>query len=333
MPAGRPGFVLCYRSAMLEFEDGVRLSGTEVWLDPRRKKPRAIVSHAHSDHVGRHRCWVTSPATGVLARRRWNAGEVETREFGVPWEDDGATVTLFPAGHILGSSMVLLERAGTRILYTGDFRLEPSATAERCTPVPADVLVMECTFGEPVYRFPSRGDVLDRVDDFIATARRAGHTPVLLAYSLGKAQEVARLVSERGHHVALLDDAHAMLEAYREAGVRFERCTRFDGAPHGHEVLIAPPSPGGLSALRALPSRRIAFLSGWALGPPRWRPACDAAFPLSDHADFDELVRMVERVRPRKIYTLHGPDRFAHHLRTRGWDATPARHARQLTLF
>lgn len=318
---------------MLEFEDGVRLSGTELWLDPRRKKARAIVSHAHSDHVGRHQRWVASPATGVLARRRWNAREVETREFGVPWQDDGATVTLLPAGHILGSSMVLLERAGTRILYTGDFRLEPSITAERCTPVPADVLVMECTFGEPVYRFPGRAELLDRIDDFIAAARRTGHTPVLLAYSLGKAQEVARLVSGRGHPVALLDDAHAMLEAYREAGVSFERCTRFDGALDGHTVLIAPPSPDGTAALRAVPRRRTAFLSGWALGPPRWRPACDAAFPLSDHADFDELIRMVEQVRPRQIYTLHGPDRFAYHLRARGWDATPARHARQMTLF
>ncbi|MFI5372396.1 MAG: MBL fold metallo-hydrolase RNA specificity domain-containing protein [Candidatus Eisenbacteria bacterium] len=317
---------------MLDFDDGIHLIGTDLWLDPRRVKPRAIVSHAHSDHVGRHRQWVTSPGTGLLALKRWNARAVEVREFGVPWEDDGARVTLLPAGHILGSAMVLLERAGTRILYTGDFRLEPSATAEPCTPVAADVLVMECTFGEPIYRFPRRTEVLDRLDEFIAATHRIGGTPVLLAYSLGKAQEVARLVSGRGHDVWLLDEAHALLEVYREAGVAFERCARFEGLIDGRGVLIVPPDRGA-GVWRRVPRPRTAFLSGWAIGPPRWRPRCDVALPLSDHADFDELVRLVERVKPRQVYTLHGPDRFAAHLRERGWDATPARHARQLTLF
>ena len=318
---------------MLEFDDGVHLTGTALWLDPRRVKPRAIVSHAHSDHVGRHHRWVVSPGTALLATRRWNARAVEVREFGARWSEDGADITLLPAGHILGSSMVLLERAGTRILYTGDFRLEPSATAEPCRPVAADVLVMECTFGEPRYRFPKRERVLDELDEFIATTRAAGQTPVLLAYSLGKAQEVARLMGARGHALALVDEAHEMLLAYREAGVAFERCTRFTGGLEPDEVLIAPPTRALREVLARVRRPRTAFLSGWALGGAGWQPSCDAAFAISDHADFDELVRMVETVRPRKVYTLHGPDRFAHHLRERGWDATPARHARQMTLL
>jgi len=318
---------------MLDFDDGVHLTGTSLWLDPRRVKPRAIVTHAHSDHVGRHHRWVVSPGTALLAIRRWKARAVEVRRFGEPWTEDGVDVTLLPAGHILGSAMVLLERAGTRILYTGDFRLEPSATAEPCHPVAADVLVMECTFGEPRYRFPRRESVLDQLDQFIAEARRDGATPVMLAYSLGKAQEVARLIGARGHDVVLVDEAHDMLLAYREAGVTFGRCARFDGTLGERDVLIAPPTRSLAATLRQVRRPRTAFLSGWAMGGAPWRPSCDASFAISDHADFDELVRLVETVKPRQVFTLHGPDRFASHLRERGWDATPARHARQMTLL
>ena len=319
---------------MLAFDDGVHLLGTEIHLDPRRMKPRAIVTHAHSDHIGRHRCWVTSPGTGALSARRWNARSIEVREFGAAWDDDGATVTLLPAGHILGSSMVLLERAGTRILYTGDFRLKPSATAETCQPVPADILVMECTFGEPHYRFPEREQVLDELDTWIAATHTRGDTPVMLAYSLGKAQEVAQLISRRGHDVWLHDEAHDMLEVYQQSGIHFERCTRFAGEAPERSVLIVPPGRSSWEVLRHVPKRRTAFLSGWAIGPPvAWQPACDASFAISDHADFDELIRLVELVQPRKVYTLHGPDRFAEHLRARGWDATPSKHAAQMTLL
>jgi Cft2 family RNA processing exonuclease len=326
-----------YPAPVLTFDDGVHLVGTSVFLDSRKAKPRAIVTHAHSDHVARHRRWVTSPATGALCARRWGARDVETHAFGVPWDDDGARVTLLPAGHILGSAMVLLERAGTRVLYTGDFRLRASATAEPCTPVAADVLVMECTYGDPRYRFPPVERVLDDLDQFIATAHTRALTPVLLAYSLGKAQEVARLVSRRGHDVWLTPGAHAMLDVYRELGVAYERCHRFDpddaSTAPGRGVLILPPGSRRREALAHVPRRLTAYLSGWAIGPPGWRPRHDVAFPLSDHADFDELIEMVQRVRPRQVFTLHGPDRFAHTLRARGIDATPARHALQMSLL
>ncbi|NOT35204.1 MAG: hypothetical protein HOP12_13740 [Candidatus Eisenbacteria bacterium] len=327
---------------MLAFDDGVHVLGTEVWLDPRKRKPRAIVTHAHSDHVGRHACWVTSPATGVIATHRWQARSVEPHPFHEPWDDEGARLTLLPAGHILGSSMVLIERAGTRLLYTGDFRLGESATAEPCVPVAADVLVMECTFGEPRYRFPPRAEVLDQLCAFIDAAFADDVVPVLLAYALGKSQELARLVSERGYPVALWGAAHAMLSVYRELGVSFGSCEPLDEQTPGRmeqlreqrRVVIVPPQRSAADVLRSFPRRRTAFVSGWAIAPHvAWRPASDAAFAISDHADFDGLIEMVERVKPRKIFTLHGPDSFAGELRQRGWDATPARHANQLTLL
>lgn len=317
---------------MLDFEDGVHWIGTDIFVDSRRKRDRGIVSHAHSDHVGRHKRWVASPATAALCARRWGAEDLEVHRFHEPWSEDGAQVTLLPAGHILGSSMVLVERGGTRVLYTGDFRLEPSATAEPCTPVRADVLVMECTFGDPRYRFPDRLEVLDQLCDFVEETLARDAVPILFAYSLGKAQEVASLLSQRGIKVWLPDQAWSMLEVYREFGHEFPGCERFAMEVPGNGVLIVPPGSSTRAVVRSFRRRRTAAVTGWALD--RWRlPRCDAAFPISDHADFNELLELVRRVSPRKIYTLHGPDRFAARLRALGHDAEAAALAAQGSLF
>ena len=313
-----------YSPAVLSFENGIGILGMDAPLDPRRRCDRAIVTHAHSDHVRRHRRWVTSPGTAVLCARRWNAADLEVHEFHAPWREGEATVTLLPAGHILGSAMVLIECRGLRVLYTGDFRLRPSATAEPCEPIAADVLITECTFGEPRYRFPDRAAVIDDLCTFVEETLAQESAPILVAYSLGKAQEIARVMGDRGYRVALHPRAWTMLEAYRDIGVAFENCECYAMGPIGRGVLIVPPGPAGATLARRFRRRRTAFLSGWALGPPGRFGRYDAAFAISDHADFGELLEMVDRVKPRRIYTLHGSDAFAERLRARGHDAWPA---------
>jgi Cft2 family RNA processing exonuclease len=335
IPTGTvPGTVtwMGYSSVMLDFDDGVHWIGTDIFVDSRRSRERGIVSHAHADHVGRHRRWISSPATAALCARRWGAPDLEVHRFHESWDADGAKVTLLPAGHILGSSMVLVERGGTRVLYTGDFRLKPAVTAEPCVPVSADVLVMECTFGDPRYRFPDRLEVLDLLCDFVEETLAMETVPILLAYSLGKAQELASLLAERGVRVWLHDHAWAMLEVYQEFGHQFPGCRRFEMEAVVNGALILPPGPATWPLVRSFRRRRVAAVTGWALDSGRL-PRCDAAFPISDHADFDELLELVDRVRPRKIYTLHGPDRFAARLRSLGRDAEPASLALQGSLF
>jgi Cft2 family RNA processing exonuclease len=319
---------------MLSFATGVHVRGTPVHMDSRRPRPRAIVSHAHSDHVASHACWVTTPATARIAARRFGAAHVETHAFGEPWQEGEARVTLLPAGHILGSAMVLVEYRGQRILYTGDFRTGPSLTAEPCTPVPADVLVMECTFGAPLYRFPPREHVTEQIEGFVRRCFGRDEVPVLLAYSLGKAQEAARLLGDRGIRVALHFTAYEMLEVYQELGVPFRNSERFDRGPLEETALILPPYLGGSRLLDRYARRRTAYLSGWALQPGvRRNFQVDEAFALSDHCDFDELLAFVGQVAPRQIYTLHGPDEFSQHLRARGHRAEPGRVGAQLFLL
>jgi hypothetical protein len=63
-------------------------------------------------------------------------------------------------------------------------------------------------------------------------------------------------------------------------------------------------------------------VTGWAVDPAwRWRLGVDYAVPLSDHADFDELIECIELVQPGIIYCTHGPAEFVDLLRERGHNA------------
>jgi Cft2 family RNA processing exonuclease len=240
-------------------------------------------------------------------------------------------VTLHPAGHICGSAQCLLTHSehGT-LLYTGDFKLRPSLAAEKCATPRADVLIMETTFGLPRYVFPPEAEVIAGIIAFCRRALAEGATPVLLCYSLGKSQEILRALAPARLPVMLHADTLRLTRLCEKLGLEFPPYREFDTDEAGGHVVLCPPHGQGL--LSRLPARRTAVVTGWALDSGTiYRARCDAAFPLSDHAGFDDLIAFVERVRPKKVLTLHGFAReFAQTLRARGWDALAIGQGNQL---
>src|SRR5262249_23000160 len=89
------------------------------------------------------------------------------------------------------------------------------------------------------------------------------------------------------------------------------------------KVLIYPPSANHSQMLERIARKRVALISGWAIDPNAvYRYQVDTAFPLSDHADYNELLRYVDLVQPHRVLTLHGfAASFARDLRERGVDA------------
>jgi len=185
---------------------GVHLPGLSLWLDPHEPQygpDRVFVSHAHSDHIGLHREVILSEVTARLMQARLSGQRLEQilafrepKTFvtdGLPYK-----ITLLPAGHIFGSAMAWIEAEGHTLLYTGDFKLRHSLSAEPCEPRPADILIMETTYGRPVYRFPPTAEVLNGVVQFCREALDNDEIPVLLGYSLGKSQELLRGLSNAG---------------------------------------------------------------------------------------------------------------------------------------
>jgi Cft2 family RNA processing exonuclease len=306
---------------MFVWRDDLYVPGADLWLDPKRRRRRALVSHAHGDHIGRHqKIWATA-ATAALASARLGPLNVVALEFG-QWEElgNGFRLRLHPAGHILGAAQAEIERGGERMVYTGDFRLESSETCAPAAVVPCDVLVMECTFGRPHYRFPPRSEVVPLLAAELKRVLDDGGTPFLLAYAVGRAQELLKLLEPFGFRIALAPVVHAMVKVYEQLGVRFGAYELARaGATQGCVVMV-PPHLSSSKLVRMAHRPVLIAATGWARdGAPPYH--ADKSYALSDHADFDELLRYVEHARPREVYTMHGFDEFRDHLRQRGFSA------------
>lgn len=318
----------------VSFDHGIWLPQIGWWLDAQKSTARAIVTHGHSDHIARHREIVcTRPTARFIQERLPGRREFHVLPFGHTEQLTlDCTVTLLPAGHIFGSALVLLGHAthGT-LLYTGDFKLRGGRAAEPCATARADVLITETTFGLPRYAMPPVEQTEAAILEFCRAALAEGATPVLYAYSLGKSQELLRLLAASDLPVSLHPHAARFARLYAELGEKMPPHRTLDTQGHRGHVVIAP---AGDASLNFIHPKRTATVTGWAIDPrTRYQLGCDAAFPLSDHSDFNELLAFVEGVQPRTVYTVHGFAReFAATLRQRGLDAWALGRGNQLEL-
>lgn len=320
---------------------GIHLPEFGLWLDahlPQQGPERVFVSHAHSDHTALHREIICSEATSSLMHARMAGQWIEHKlPFFTACGFSGPSpckITLLPAGHIFGSAMSLVEGHGSSLLYTGDFKLRQGKSAEKCEPRQADILIMETTYGRPEYRFPPTEAVMAGMVRFCREALDNEETPVLLGYSLGKSQEILCALGEAGLPLMLHASVHRLTKIYESFGHCFPAHEKYDAATARGKVLLCPPNANNSAMLRNLGKVRIAVMTGWAVDPNcRFRYQAHAAFPISDHADFTDLLEFVERVKPKKVYTLHGfAADFANTLRTLGYDAQALSEDEQLAL-
>lgn len=303
---------------------GIKISSTDFWLDAHRKTPFSFVSHGHSDHLKNHDKILATPPTISFHAFRARQRQVLTLDFGEKLLLEDMEIELFPAGHILGSAMIRIKQGDTSLLYTGDFKMKKSWTSKEIIIPSADILIMESTFGHPDYIYDHSPEFLvNELLNFINDCFHKNITPVVLAYSLGKAQEAMKILGECGLLVHVHRSAWELTKIYRKFGVSFENCVLWDEIPiEKDHVLLAPPHSFRYGKIKNLPSRyRTVFLSGWAKSENGYRFASDYAIPLSDHADFNELLQFVKIARPQKVYTTHGFEDFPKYLQEMGYDA------------
>ncbi|MGH8093500.1 MAG: MBL fold metallo-hydrolase RNA specificity domain-containing protein, partial [Chthoniobacterales bacterium] len=308
----------------VQYERGVYLPDEDIWLDPLDAKSFAFVSHAHSDHIAPHEETIVSERTSRLMQARLPGRRHEhILAFGQPATVRGLRVTLLPAGHIFGSAQFFLESGTGSLLYSGDFKLRPGRSAELAQWKQAETLIMETTYGLPRYRFPPTELVVQQIVAFCHETLEEGATPVLLGYSLGKAQEILCSLARANLRPMLHGSVSRMTRIYEKFGQSFCDYERYDAAAVVGKVLICPPSANHSRLLERIRHKRVAMISGWAVQPGAiYRYQVDAAFPLSDHADYDDLLRYVELVQPQRVLTLHGfAAEFARDLRDRGIEA------------
>ena len=326
---------LTFSMIEVRYERGIYLPAHDLWLDPWEPKRFAFVSHAHGDHIAPHEEIILSERTARLLQARMPGTRTEhVLPFGEQRRVHDVDLTLLPAGHIFGSAQLFLSSENETLLYTGDFKLRHGKSAEAAEWRQADTLIMETTFGLPRYQFPPTEQVIEQIVAFCRDAIEESAVPVLLGYSLGKAQEILCSLDGAGLTPMLHGSVYQMTRIYEQFGQSFCKYVRYNKNEVAGKVLICPPSASHSPMIQKIPRKRVAMISGWAVDPNAiYRYQVDAAFPLSDHADYNDLVRYVDLVQPKRVFTLHGfAGEFARDLRERGVEAWALSEENQMEL-
>ena len=307
---------------MFHYDRGLKLTRADLAVDFRRRQPRGFISHAHQDHMARHELALCTPQTARLYHARMGKRPVLEMPYRQTLAWGGLRLTTYPAGHCLGSAMLLADDGEQTLLYTGDFKLAESATAERAELPQADILVIESTYGTPENRHIPRDEAVGQLIELVRRVLARGMTPVVQAYALGKSQEVTALLTSAGIGVLQHRDIHEISLVYRECGVDLGAFELYRGKPRDGYAVIVPPRRHSPADLGRIPSPVTFAVTGWATNSAR-RLGVDHAIPLSDHADYDDLLAAVARVAPRVVFCTHGPESFVDCLRHEGFCAFP----------
>jgi putative mRNA 3-end processing factor len=318
-------------SPLLRVDDcGLFCEAGGFHIDPWRPVPRAVVSHGHGDHARPGSGAYLAAASGVpiLQRRLGPEAVIEGVPFGTPVRIGEVTVSFHPAGHILGSAQVRVERGGEVWVFSGDYKRAPDPTCETFEPVRCHTFITEATFALPIYRWGDTASVAREILAWWEEGRAAGRASVLFCYALGKAQRIlGALAPLTDRPVWVHGTVEPLTECYRRAGVTLLP-TRLvaetvRGQSFAGELILAPPSAGGSTWMRRFGSAATAFASGWMrVRGTRRRRGFDRGFEISDHADWPDLLQTVEETGAGRVYTTHGySDSLARYLRERGLDA------------
>lgn len=292
---------------------GIRVLSADCWIDPARPVETALVTHGHADHArGGHTRTVATPATlDIMALRYGVADGAVPVGYGETIELPGrVTATFVPAGHVLGSAQILLERAGERVVVTGDYKRRPDPTCPPFQPVACDVFITEATFGLPVFRHPPIDEEMAKLLD--ARAANPDRCVLVGAYALGKAQRVIAELRLAGYAdpIYLHGALDKMCRLYERHGIDLGDLRSIAGLPKGAlqgAIVLAPPSALNDRWSRRLPDPVTAMASGWMRVRQRARQR-NVELPLiiSDHADWDELTATIAEVNPAETWITHG---------------------------
>lgn len=307
--------------------DGILLPEAGLWLDPRKAVACAWLSHAHSDHAqGVHSAVFATRQTLALYADRWpdpTGSRAQTSlEPGVPYDLGAFRMTAVPAAHILGSAQLIIEHGGERLLYTGDIKLREPLCGWTTQTVACDRLIIESTFGLPVFCFLDREEAAARIISFARECLAEGEIPAFYGYPLGRGQEIAHVLASAGIPVSIHGAIARYLPYYREAGYEFPGWEPYNaGRIEGRALVVTHDLRNHLEA--AQKNIRAALVSGWAMfDSARTGYGAEELIPYSDHGGFAELLELVERSGARRVDVVHGyAEPFASILRQRGIDA------------
>lgn len=303
-----------------------------VMLDPSRNTHSypTFVSHAHADHASAFKHperekYATKQTYDLLGSMGWNHLEgFNEIKIGDKIKLDDIEVHIHNSGHVLGSVQFEVNTPEGTVLYTGDLCTESTFTMEPATPAQCDILVIETTFGSPMFQFPKREDIAVEVYQWAVNTVLQGRIPTFKTDSIGNAQEVISILNQYTNlPVVTNKTASTVTDLYRKHGYNLDSVDAnsdegLDLIESGKCAIITPKG-----SKPKWDNLDIALASGWASIMGRKR----VAFPLSDHADYKGLMSHIRHCKPKRVLTFHGGNftkDFHNHVRKRlGIAASP----------
>ncbi|MBO6575906.1 MAG: ligase-associated DNA damage response exonuclease [Rhodothermales bacterium] len=305
---------------------GLYCEAGDFHIDPWKPVARAVITHGHSDHARPGSAAYLTAERGVAIVEARTGGAVEGIAYGESQRMGNVTLSLHPAGHILGSAVVRVERDGEVWVVTGDYKADPDPTCAQFEPVRCHTLITECTFGLPIYRWPDASEVFAQMNAWWRAAAAEGKTAVVFSYALGKAQRVLAGVDASIGPIRTHGAVEAMNDRYRSAGVALPPTSPvMSGRVEPGSLVIAPPSAGRSPWMRRLGDTTTAFASGWMMVRGRRRQrSVDRGFVLSDHVDWPQLLDAVAESGAERVLPTHGnTEVVARWFREQGLESQP----------
>lgn len=283
----------------------------DFYIDPWRPVERAVITHAHADHArwGHQHYLAAAPAAGVM-RARLGAIALQTLAYGETINHHGVTLSLHPAGHVLGSAQVRLAHQGRVWVASGDYKVAPDRTCAAFEPVRCDVFITESTFGLPIYRWAPDAQVFADINAWWAANAALGRASVLACYSFGKAQRILSGLDASIGPIVAHGATQPLNAAYSAAGVVLPPTVAAAEVPANEArraLVLCPPAALGSAWARRFGEASDAFASGWMrLRGARRRGGYDRGFVLSDHADWPGLLQAIAATGAQRIIVTHG---------------------------
>jgi len=331
----RPPIVRFMDELLTLTPQGLFCPAADAHIDPVRPVERAIITHGHADHAraGHGAVLATRQTLDIMGIRygKGFAGSRQAVAYGEPVTVKDVQVTLYPAGHVLGSAQILLEAGGRRTVVSGDYKRHADPTCAPFELVPCDTFVTEATFGLPVFRHPPAAREIDKLRKSMDLFPEKTH--LIGAYALGKAQRVLAELRAAGYdRTVYLHGALEKLTRYYESeGVDLgptdvvgRRGKELEG-----ELILCPPGQLADRWARRFGDPVTAMASGWMQVRARARQrGAELPLILSDHADWDDLCRTITETGAEQIWVTHGAEEALVH-----WCEMHGRRAKPLNMI
>ncbi len=282
-----------------------------VILDPTRNSHSypTFVTHAHADHAAafkhpereKHATKETYDLLNAMGWSRLNG--LKAVKVGDTQKIGDFEIKVHNSGHVLGSVQFEVNTPGGTVLYTGDLGTENTFTMEAAATKKCDILVVETTFGSPIFKFPKRDEIAVEIYNWAINTVLSGRIPAFKTDSIGNAQEIISIFNQFTNlPVITVKSASRITDVYRDSGYNLDSIDL--ESDEGKEVFDSGKCVLVMPKGSKIPHSNldVALASGWASILRNKR----MAFPLSDHADYRGLLGFIRKCNPKRVLTFHG---------------------------